>query len=149
MKVRPTEHLLSSSLRGANDPCAGRTRYERLLLIGTTCVPLCIEALRLAVIEAKTGRDVNRYLDAQRTLQIVAPGDPNAVIDEAWVETTGKQVQIETQRLEAELKGYKNNLIKESIRVSILCVQPLEAGLELTLATDGQRRSRKALQQYR
>ena len=29
----------------------------------------------------------------------------------------GKQSKAETDRLELELKGYKNNLIKESIRV--------------------------------
>lgn len=33
-----------------------------------------------------------------------------------------KQTKGETDRLELELKGYKNNLIKESIRVSLLAV---------------------------
>jgi 26S proteasome subunit RPN7 len=35
------------------------------------------------------------------------------------MDMTEKQNQAETQRLEAELKGYKNNLIKESIRVCL------------------------------
>jgi COP9 signalosome complex subunit 1 len=36
-----------------------------------------------------------------------------------WMEATTKQVKAETDRLEFELKGYKNNLIKESIRVGL------------------------------
>lgn len=32
-----------------------------------------------------------------------------------------KMVKAETDRLEHELRGYKNNLIKESIRVRRLC----------------------------
>jgi COP9 signalosome complex subunit 1 len=47
----------------------------------------------------------------------VAPDDPDARLDMNWMETTAKQVKAETDRLEFELKGYKNNLIKESIRV--------------------------------
>lgn len=42
----------------------------------------------------------------------------DVVPDLAWVDKMTKQVKSETDRLEAELKGYKNNLIKESIRVS-------------------------------
>jgi hypothetical protein len=60
------------------------------------------------------------------------------VRDQAWVDTVGKQNLAETARLEAELKGYKNNLIKESIRVRYPC--PL---LDVLMAdrgyADGQR----------
>ena len=42
----------------------------------------------------------------------------DVVPDLAWVDKMTRQVKVETDRLEAELKGYKNNLIKESIRVS-------------------------------
>ena len=52
----------------------------------------------------------------------VAPDDPDAVLDRMWMEKTRKKVKIETDRMELELKGYKNNLIKESIRVR-LCRQ--------------------------
>ena len=41
--------------------------------------------------------------------------------DPAWMEKKDKQNKAETTRLEHELKGYKNNLIKESIRVSFPC----------------------------
>ena len=45
-------------------------------------------------------------------------------MDTAWAETRNKQIKAEADRLDAELKGYKNNLIKESIRVRSLCIVP-------------------------
>ena len=96
---------------------SGRTRLERLLLIGTSSSYLYLEALKAAVAEAKRGRDVDLYRAAVSYLQQVAPTDPDAVLDIAWVDRMTKQVKIESDRLEQELKGYKNNLIKESIRV--------------------------------
>jgi COP9 signalosome complex subunit 1 len=74
--------------------------------------------LKAAVNEAKKGNDVSRYDAAVEALQEVAPDDPDAKLDMNWMEATTKQVKAETDRLEFELKGYKNNLIKESIRVS-------------------------------
>ncbi|KAL6864309.1 putative COP9 signalosome subunit 1 [Trichoderma novae-zelandiae] len=96
---------------------AGRTRYERLLLIGKCCVPLRVDALKAAVIEAKNGSDVTRYKDAWQLLRSVAPDEPEAKRDEEWIERTELANRTETARLETELKGYRNNLIKESIRM--------------------------------
>ncbi len=79
---------------------------------------LATEALKAAVAEAKAGNDVQRYIDAVAALRPqLAPGDQDGVIDRSWVERKEKQNKAESSRLEAELKGYKNNLIKESIRV--------------------------------
>ena len=47
-----------------------------------------------------------------------APTDGDAAPDVEWVERTRKRVKVETDKMETELKGYKNNLIKESIRVN-------------------------------
>lgn len=69
--------------------------------------------------EAKQGRDVGRYDAVVAAIREILPGDINAVSDSAWIDRTNKQVKAESDRLETELKGYKNNLIKESIRVSI------------------------------
>ncbi|PBP22723.1 26S proteasome subunit RPN7 [Diplocarpon rosae] len=90
---------------------------ERLLLIGVCSSFLGVEALKAAVKEAKRGSDIKRYLDAQNHLETVGPHEPEAVRDLPWMERTEKHNIAETQRLEAELKGYKNNLIKESIRM--------------------------------
>ncbi|KAL8813610.1 MAG: hypothetical protein Q9223_000252 [Gallowayella weberi] len=95
----------------------GRTRVDRLLLIGTTAPLLAPEALRAAVIEAKQGTDVGRYDAVLTAIREILPADPNAVPDSAWIDRTNKQVKAESDRLEMELKGYKNNLIKESIRM--------------------------------
>ena len=67
--------------------------------------------------EAKQGKDVSRYNDVVAAIREILPGDVNAAPDSAWIDRTIKQVKAESDRLETELKGYKNNLIKESIRV--------------------------------
>ena len=96
---------------------AGRTRFDRLLLIGTSSSYLYLEALKAAIAEAKQGSDVGRYESAVSSLREIAPNDPDAILDVAWVSTTKAQVKRNTDTLELELKTYKNNLIKESIRV--------------------------------
>jgi COP9 signalosome complex subunit 1 len=100
---------------------AGRTKLERLLHIGTTSTFLSTEALKAAVKEAKAGKDIRLYLEAWSQLEGIAPNEPEAVRDEEWIANTDKLNQAETARLETELKGYKNNLIKESIRVRRGC----------------------------
>lgn len=100
----------------------GRTKLERLFFIGASSAFLGVEALKAAVTEAKAGKDIRRYAEAWAHLEGVAPNEPEAVRDEEWISTTDRQNQAETARLETELKGYKNNLIKESIRVRLVCL---------------------------
>ncbi|KAK4115376.1 PCI-domain-containing protein [Canariomyces notabilis] len=95
----------------------GRTRFDRLFLIGRSSVPLCVDALKAAIAEAKRGRDTQRYKEAVECLRIAAPSEPEANLDMAWLDNQERVNQIETNRLLTELKGYKNNLIKESIRM--------------------------------
>ncbi len=83
---------------------------------------LRVEALRLAVAEAKHGSDLKSYEDAlQMHRRSSRSGDLDSQADQAWMEKKDKQNKAESTRLEHELKGYKNNLIKESIRVSPIC----------------------------
>ncbi|KAK9578349.1 hypothetical protein V6Z92_009027 [Aspergillus fumigatus] len=95
----------------------GRTRFNRLYLIGTCSTYLSTEALKAAVVEAKAGKDVVRYQQAVRALAEVSPNEPEAIEDTKWVDHMQRVVKSETDRLEHELRGYKNNLIKESIRM--------------------------------
>lgn len=95
----------------------GRTRLERLQLIGTVSTVLGVDALKLGIREALDGRDVQRYLDLQNLLWNLASSEPEAQRDTQWMDKTAKQNQVDIQRLENELKGYKQNLVKESIRV--------------------------------
>lgn len=83
-------------------------------------MPLRVEALKAAVAEAKNGSDIARYNDACALLGAAAPDDPDAQRDETWMENAEIANRAETTRLETELKGYRNNLIKESIRVGII-----------------------------
>jgi len=94
------------------------------------------------------GKDVGRYERAVKALAEVAPNEREAVLDKEWVERTQKVVRAETDRLEHELRGYKNNLIKESIRVRLSlpilsppCVLVLSDIALLTSFADGQRGS--------
>lgn len=98
---------------------SGRTRYDRLYLIGTCSPLLANDALKAAITEAKNSKDVVRYEKAVRALAEVAPGDPDASLSSMWVQETQRFVKAQNERLEHELRGYKNNLIKESIRVSV------------------------------
>ncbi|KAL2262423.1 hypothetical protein VTK26DRAFT_1373 [Humicola hyalothermophila] len=95
----------------------GRTRFDRLFLIARSSVPLCVDALKAAIAEAKRGSDTQRYRDAVECLRVAAPSEPEATYDQVWLESQEAANQIETNRLLTELKGYKNNLIKESIRM--------------------------------
>ena len=124
----------------------GRTRYSRLRLIGTSSTYLCLEALKSAVIEAKKGKDVGRYEIAVSTLAEAAPGDSYATLDTAWVERTKHAVKVETDKIELELRGYKNNLIKESIRVRSLFIKD---GLSANISRiDGLPRSWPAIPEH-
>lgn len=111
-------HLLQIYVSSLLMNNTGRTRFERLYLIGVHCPSMSLEALHAAISEAKGGKDILRYEGAVSTLREISPNDPMGSGDSAWVDRTRKQVKTETDRLEAELKGYKNNLIRESIRVS-------------------------------
>ena len=129
---------------------AGRTRFRRLYLIGACSPVLRIEALRAAVTEARSGNDLKSYEDALQLLRRSSRGSEiEFQADSAWIEKKDKQNKAETTRLEHELKGYKNNLIKESIRVSFP-FSPMGASHPLTLFTssDGQRRPWQPLLQH-
>lgn len=76
--------------------------------------------------EAKSGKDIQRYRDAWECLRIADPQEAEAAVDNAWIQATEKRNKAETQRLEGELKAYKNNLIKESIRVRDTLLQSPE-----------------------
>lgn len=74
--------------------------------------------MKLAINElVSRGRDVQLYRDAYELLRVLGPDEPEAKFNNTWVSETDKANRAETHHLEAELKKYKNNLVKESIRV--------------------------------
>lgn len=90
---------------------------DRLLLIGDTCQPLAVEALKLAITHLKNSSDIPRYRCAVNTLASIDPTDSDAQMDEEWVDRVMRKVVNDTEKYDAQLKSYKHNLIKESIRV--------------------------------
>lgn len=93
-------------------------RIQRLLAIAQTSTFLSADAFRLAILQAKEGTDTSLYQDIVETFKKLLPDDPLTQLDTEWVQKQNIRIKAETNRLEYELKAYKNNLIKESIRVS-------------------------------
>lgn len=116
-KLHRFAHSTTVSVSTWTDAFPGRTRFDRLIFIGRTCVPLCVEALKAAVAEAKSGQDVKRYREAWEMIRLASPSESEALLDQDWLEKTTKANQTQTQHLENQVKLYKANLIKESIRV--------------------------------
>ncbi|KAF2641691.1 COP9 signalosome-like protein complex subunit 1 [Massarina eburnea CBS 473.64] len=95
----------------------GQTRLDRLRHIGSHSPYLAVDAYRIAITEAKQGKNPDLYVTLATEFEQIAPNDPLASIDTAWAEAKTKQLDSEQDKLEHELKSYKNNLIKESIRM--------------------------------
>ncbi|KAF2747507.1 PCI-domain-containing protein [Sporormia fimetaria CBS 119925] len=96
----------------------GFARSARLLHIATLSPYLAYEALHLAITEAHDrGRNVDLYQRLVALLAKIAPTDPLATLDKDWIERTQRELKAEGDKLEHELKSYKNNMIKESIRM--------------------------------
>ncbi|EUC43498.1 hypothetical protein COCMIDRAFT_7059 [Bipolaris oryzae ATCC 44560] len=95
----------------------GYTRIDRLHHIGAHSPYLAVDAYRLAIAETKKGKNVALYTRLVEDFSSIAPNDSAALMDTAWAEKKTREVREEHDRLEHELKSYKNNLIKESIRM--------------------------------
>jgi COP9 signalosome complex subunit 1 len=101
----------------SSDHSVGFTRIDRLHHIGAHSPYLAVEAYRLAIAETKKGKNVGAYTNLVEEFSSIAPDDPAASMDTAWAERKTREVREEQEKLDHELKSYKNNLIKESIRV--------------------------------
>ena len=95
----------------------GPIRLWKLYNIASTSPPLATDAFRALITSLKSGLNVDFYLHAVESFAKHSPSDPLAQVDTAWAEDTTRKVKVITDRMEHELKGYKNNLIKESIRM--------------------------------
>jgi COP9 signalosome complex subunit 1 len=92
--------------------------FRRLYLIAACSTVLREEAAKLLIKEARKGSDVQNFYDAVGLLQqLPTLKDVDRLADPSWAKDQDKKNASDTHKLENELKGYKNNLIKESIRV--------------------------------
>ncbi|KAJ3318677.1 hypothetical protein HDU76_000759 [Blyttiomyces sp. JEL0837] len=98
---------------------SGHAKINRLEFIADVCPELQTDALQMALAELKTTYNVPKYSALLGRLNEILSSRARANVaqDSAWVESTNRAVRIQTEKLETELKNYKNNLIKESIRM--------------------------------
>ncbi|KAI9240851.1 MAG: 26S proteasome subunit RPN7-domain-containing protein [Podila humilis] len=106
----------------------GHTKINRLEFIADRCPSLQVEALRMAVAEMKNNQTLNvqRYVNLAKKLQDAVKlhgqsganvGNDLLAMDKAWVDNQAQRAKQYADQLEAELKNYKRNAIKESIRM--------------------------------
>jgi COP9 signalosome complex subunit 1 len=102
---------------------SGHGQIQRLVFIALKSPVLQIDALKYAIRLIKdTTVNVPLYQETTERLRLLLPSSPEAIADQSWVENAIRVTKSTTERLEAELKSYKNNLIKESIRVCLTLV---------------------------
>ncbi|KAI8069194.1 26S proteasome subunit RPN7-domain-containing protein [Gongronella butleri] len=99
----------------------GPTRLKRAFFIAEQCAPLRVEAYTYAlhIIQHET-HNVGAYdvcLEKLNEARAIAGQEAIAAAHE-WRETTLKQNKARLDQLEAELKTYRTNMVKESIRVA-------------------------------
>jgi COP9 signalosome complex subunit 1 len=94
-------------------------KVNRLLFIAIHCPPLAQEALSLALGLVKETPNHRKYQHVLQRLNMVreSQGLPPVPEDRLWVEDAARNAKLKGERLEADLKGYKENQIKETIRV--------------------------------
>ncbi|XP_051888637.1 COP9 signalosome complex subunit 1 isoform X2 [Pristis pectinata] len=107
---------------------SGLMRIERLLFIAEHCPQLRIEALKMALSFVQRTFNVDMYEEIHRKLTEATretQGVPDTVpesglepptLDTAWAESTRKKALLKLEKLDTDLKNYKGNSIKESIR---------------------------------
>ncbi|KAJ3982946.1 26S proteasome subunit RPN7-domain-containing protein [Lentinula detonsa] len=103
----------------------GRTAIDRLTHIISVCPSVAVDAFVLAVKLIQKARDPSLYQTLCHAYeQVSAYSDiklPNIselpAIQSKWTDDTLKKNHAQKIKLEAELKSYSNNMIKESIRM--------------------------------
>ncbi|KAF8943209.1 COP9 signalosome complex subunit 1 [Haplosporangium gracile] len=106
----------------------GHTKVNRLEFIADRCPSLQVDALKLAITELRNTNTLHvaRYINLVRKLneavKFGAPGSGTVssdllTVDKAWADNQMLKAKQQTDLLEGELKNYKRNSIKESIRM--------------------------------
>ncbi len=95
----------------------GRCKIKRLQHIARTSPTHEIDALCLAIKEAKQGRDTVLYKQLVTTLNNRGPPELNG-IDEKWVATQDSWASKELDKLRIELENFKDQNSREPIRTA-------------------------------
>ena len=101
----------------------GLARINRLLFIADHCQSLRIEALKMTLNYIKENTyNCNMYIQVYRKLHDalsvsgINPESAIGPIDDQWIEKRSKKAALKLEKLDTDLKNYKANSIKESIR---------------------------------
>ncbi|XP_063228668.1 COP9 signalosome complex subunit 1 isoform X2 [Bacillus rossius redtenbacheri] len=109
----------------------GLARLYRLIYIADHCSSLRLEALKMAVAYVMGTYNVALYQQLHKMLQetLAASSLPDIAagaaqpasqdlptLDLMWVESKSKKAALKLEKLDTDLKNYKSNSIKESIR---------------------------------
>lgn len=105
----------------------GLSKLYRLLYIADHCPSLRYESLKIAINYVLTTYNVNMYQQLYKKLADYAPQLPDVAaqttpaqdippFDTNWLENKNKKAALKLEKLDNDLKNYKSNSIKESIR---------------------------------
>lgn len=106
----------------------GLAKLYRLIYIADHCPALRLEALKMAISYVMTTYNVNLYQVLHQKLgeattamsvpDVAAPSTSQdiPIMDSMWMETRSKKAALKLEKLDNDLKNYKSNSIKESIR---------------------------------
>ncbi|KAI9591943.1 26S proteasome subunit RPN7-domain-containing protein [Syncephalis fuscata] len=117
--VDAPQHLI---LENYAENYQGAVKIERLVFIAEHCPSLQTDAYRLALAEIKTNTlNTKRYrlLVPKLNAALEAHGQPLVEVDTQWIEQTESKVKRRFDELQADLKSYQSNLIKDSIRIGL------------------------------
>ncbi|KAG1730270.1 26S proteasome subunit RPN7-domain-containing protein [Suillus paluster] len=124
-RIRPVDDAHPFDLDAYILGYSGRTAFDRLVHIISTCPTLAPQALKLAFAQIEVLRDPTLYQTAMNAydavadlLEVQVPSTSDLCsVNTVWCEEVAKKNQAEKTKLEVELKTYSNNMIKESIRM--------------------------------
>ncbi|XP_012259039.1 COP9 signalosome complex subunit 1 isoform X1 [Athalia rosae] len=106
----------------------GLAKLYRLIYIADHCPTLRVEALKMAIAYVMTTYNTGVYQTLHKKLQeaVGTPGLPDIAaqstsqdiptIQHMWLESRTKKAALKLEKFDTDLKNYKSNSIKESIR---------------------------------
>ncbi|PWN39838.1 hypothetical protein IE81DRAFT_305949 [Ceraceosorus guamensis] len=98
----------------------GQTQIARLLHLAERSPALRLVCSQAAIALLRQGQDTKQYLYAFRIRDSAGPASGAEQLqrpNHAWVQQADLENEKELEKLDIELRGYQNNMIKESIRM--------------------------------
>jgi len=94
----------------------GNILIQRLRFIGTHSDYHRVDALRLGLQALKKSLNVEAYLEFHEQLVNLVGKDAAGPKDESWINQTRQNAITTTERLDADIRNFKGNSVKETIK---------------------------------